>query len=275
MVAPKIEICPLIMVLAPFSWPVRVDFALIKESTSSREKTDNSSKEFVRLSGVGYRREGRQVLSDISLTSNARSIGVVGSNGSGKSSLTRLLTGLDEPTDGEVRIFGRDVFEDRAFALSHIGMIFQNPDQQIIFPTVGEELRFGLENLGIPPEEIDNRVTEVLQRFRLRDWEVIPVRLLSHGQKHLLCLMSILVMQPKAIVFDEPYSSLDIQMAHRMRRILSTLDVHIILISHNPVDLEEFDELIWLEHGRLEGHGPVSEIMPKYLEYARKAAEQC
>lgn len=215
------------------------------------------------------------MLSDVTLSSDARRIGIVGSNGSGKSSLTRLLTGLDEPTDGDVRIFGRDVFADRAFALNHIGMIFQNPDQQIIFPTVGEELRFGLENLGISTEEIDNRVAEILRRFGHQDWETMPVRLLSHGQKHLLCLMSILVMQPKAIVFDEPYSSLDIQMAHRMRTILNTLDVHIILISHNPVDLEEFDELIWLEHGRLEGHGAVLEVMPKYLEYARKAAEQC
>lgn len=219
----------------------------------------------LRFLEVSCIRDGVEVLSRISLESNSKRIGVVGRNGSGKSSLARLLVGLAEPTDGTVRIFGEDVAVNRAFALTHVGIIFQNPDQQIIFPTVGEEIGFGLENLGYSKSEGKQRVQRILSDFGFPDWYDKPVYSLSHGQKHLVCLLSVLAMEPKLIVFDEPYSGLDIPATIHMRNLLSNLHQHVVLISHNPADFEGFDELIWLEHGRLEQHGPCDALLRDFL----------
>ena len=205
------------------------------------------------------------MLSDVSLRSGARRLGVVGRNGSGKSSLARLLTGLAKPDRGDIRLFGANVAEDRAAALRHVGMIFQNPDQQIIFPTVVEELSFGLKNIGLSDGESNQRVNEILTRFGWQGWDDKPVYTLSHGQKHLLCLMAVLLMEPQLIVFDEPYAGLDIPTARHMNQLIRDLPQHLVVVSHRPEDLEEFDELLWLENGRMQDHGPVKVIMPKYL----------
>ncbi|MHA1548348.1 MAG: energy-coupling factor ABC transporter ATP-binding protein [Alphaproteobacteria bacterium] len=238
----------------------------LRDGTGAADRSRLPGDLALELKNVTYVREGRTVLSSLSLTSHARRIGLVGRNGSGKSSLARLLVGLDAPTSGSVRIFGGDVFSDRDFALQQVGIIFQNPDQQIIFPTVGEEVHFGLESLGVTGEAGQQRMRGILARFGVEDWEEMPVRLLSHGQKHLVCLMSVLAMEPQLIVFDEPYTSLDIPTAARMRQILYGLQQHLVLISHNLADFDEFDEMIWLDDGRLEVHGDRDDVLPRFID---------
>ncbi len=102
----------------------------------------------IRLDDLGYEAGGRPVLSGITLHSSARRIGVVGRNGSGKSTLARLLAGLLEPSSGQVRISGHDIFRDRRAALETVGILFQNPEHQIIFPRIAEEIAFGLRSRG-------------------------------------------------------------------------------------------------------------------------------
>ncbi len=218
------------------------------------------------VDNVGYEREGKPVLSGVSLQTSARRIGLVGRNGSGKSSFIRLIAGLAKPDTGSIRVFGKNPEADRAAALRTVGMIFQNPDHQIIFPTIGEELAFGLENLGFSDADRKQKIEDVLGRFDWQGLESVPVHTLSHGQKHLLCLMAVLVMEPRLVIFDEPYAGLDRPTARHMKKIVRSLNKNVMVISHDPMDFEGFDELIWLEAGNLQAHGPVSTVLPAYLQ---------
>ena len=234
-----------------------------------------STKPALEASGICYRRDGKEILRGIDLSSSARRIGLVGSNGSGKSSFARLLVGLDAPSSGTLAIFGGDVAQDRQFALKNVGIIFQNPDQQIIFPTVGEEICFGLENLGLDEERRLRKTQDVMDHFGVRDWTESPVHTLSHGQKHLVCLMSVLAMEPQLIVLDEPYTSLDIPTAAKMRRLLHGLSQHIVLISHNPADFDGFEEIIWLERGEVQAYGTCEEVLPRFAREMDEQAKSC
>lgn len=228
---------------------------------------------FLVLNRLTHRREGTTVLQDLTWSSDAKRIGLVGRNGSGKSSLARLLIGLESPTSGALQVFGGAVAEDRAFALAHVGMIFQNPDHQIIFPTVGEEIAFGLENLGLKGDDVVRRSRAMMARFQAETWMDRPVHGLSHGQKHLVCLMAVLAMEPRAIVLDEPYAGLDLPTAAAMRRLLDDLDQHIVLVSHQPRDFDGFDEMLWLDEGRIRKAGACNSVLPAYEKAMRDASQ--
>ncbi|MCI4662603.1 MAG: energy-coupling factor ABC transporter ATP-binding protein [Neomegalonema sp.] len=214
-------------------------------------------------------------MNDITLSSSARRVAIVGCNGSGKSSLGRLITGLEAPDEGQVRVFGMDMATDRAQALMNVGLIFQNPDHQIIFPTVHEEIGFGLDNLALEAAEREDRIRSILARFSAQDWYDRPVTRLSQGQRHLVCLMSVLAMAPKLILLDEPYTGLDIPTAARMRRLLDDLEQHVVLITHDPQELRGFDELVWLDEGSLRAHGACESVLADFLEEMERRAQTC
>ncbi len=247
----------------------------MQEAISRSAESSNASEPALRLTAVSHARDGVAVLRDIGLSTGAKRIGVVGRNGSGKSSLARLVVGLERPDSGTIRVFGGDVATDRAFALQNVGMIFQNPDQQIIFPTVAEEIRFGMENLGWDKPRIERRTVDILNEFGAGDWADKPVHALSHGQKHLVCLLAVLAMEPKLVVLDEPYVGLDIPTAGAMRRLLDRLSQHIMLISHDPADFAGFDELIWLDEGRLKMHGCTDAVLPVFTDAMHRMAQPC
>ncbi len=247
----------------------------VQEATIRSAESSNATEPALRLTAVSHARDSVGVLQDIGLSSDARRIGVVGRNGSGKSSLARLVVGLERPDAGTIRVFGGDVAADRAFALQNVGMIFQNPDQQIIFPTVAEEIRFGMENLGWDKPRIERKTADILNEFGAGDWAAKPVYTLSHGQKHLVCLLSVLAMEPRLVVLDEPYVGLDIPTASAMRRLLDRLSQHIMLISHDPADFDGFDELIWLDEGMLKMHGRREVVLPAFTEAMHRMAQPC
>ena len=131
---------------------------------------------------------------------------VLGRNGSGKSTLARVMAGLQKPNSGRVRIAAVDVARDRRGALGAVGILFQNPDHQIIFPTVREELSFGLTQMGLPKQQVAERVAQTLAHFGKAAWMDAAVHQLSQGQRQLVCLMAILAMRPRVIVLDEPFA---------------------------------------------------------------------
>ena len=143
---------------------------------------------------------------------------MIGRNGSGKTTLLRLLAGLVAPSAGVVRVGEIDPYTDRKAALAKIGILFQNPDHQILFPTVEEELAFGLIQQGQTQAAAMAAALALLQREGRADWAKTPVSTLSHGQKQWLCLQAVLLMQPETLLLDEPFAALDMPTEARLRR---------------------------------------------------------
>lgn len=217
--------------------------------------------------GVSFVIDGKPILRDLTMRVSARRIGVVGRNGSGKSTFARLFAGLVTATSGTVTVDGIDVAKDRRTALSTVGILFQNPDHQIIFPTVEEELTFGLRQQGASKAEAKSGVERILTRFGKTHWVSEATGNLSQGQKKLVCLMAVLAMRPKAIILDEPLSGLDIPTQMQLSRYLDRVDEMLLHISHDPDHLQGCDHVIWLDEGQLRREGGATDLLPAFRSH--------
>lgn len=217
------------------------------------------------LDRVSLTLEGRTVFDGLSARSTGRRIGIVGRNGAGKSTLARLLAGLVPATSGSVSVDGFDPAADRRAALDGIGILFQNPEHQIIFPTVLEEITFGLRQQGQTKIAARDMALQVLARHNRAHWQDRPTHALSQGQKHLLCLMAVEAMTPRLLILDEPFAGLDIPTHMRLSRHLADWPGRLVHISHDPRDVSACDDLLWLEAGEIRAQGPAAEVLPVYL----------
>ena len=220
----------------------------------------------IALRDIRFAPEGRAVLDGISFDASEARIGIVGRNGSGKTTLARVISGLITPDRGSLSIAGVDVARDRKAALGTVGILFQNPDHQIIFPTVEEELAFGLRQQGRSEREVTQGVQAILDRFERGHWAKAAVHRLSQGQRQLVCLMAVLAMHPRVIVLDEPFSGLDIPTARRLERLLATLAVTLVQITHDPAALKGYDRVLWLEEGRIVMDGAPERVLAAFSE---------
>ena len=168
------------------------------------------------------------------------------------------------PDQGEARVDGIDLSRDRKAALELVGVLFQNPDRQIIFPTVEEEIGFGLRQMGLSKFDTAAEVAQTLARFGKSQWAKAPTHLLSQGQKQLLCLMAILAMKPRIIVLDEPFAGLDIPTRMQLQRALDQAEAQLFHVSHDPQHLEHYDRILWIEGGRLRADGSPADILPEF-----------
>lgn len=215
----------------------------------------------------------RRVLSGINLSMSESRIGVVGLNGSGKSSFARLLNGLHLPEQGNVRIFGVSTEEVRAELPLHVGFVFQNPDHQAIFPTVEEEIAFGLTQLGHSKSAAREQATAFLERHHCAALAKKPFAELSEGQKQIICILAVLVMEPQLLVLDEPMASLDGLASRRIMARLKGLEQKIVMVSHDLQFLTDFDRVLWLEDGRLRMDGRPGDVLTAYSDdLTRRAA---
>ncbi|MBL0374725.1 ABC transporter ATP-binding protein [Rhizobium sp. KVB221] len=227
----------------------------------------------IRLDAASYAVTGREILSNLSFTLTERRIAVIGRNGSGKTTLLRLMAGLIAPSSGTVQVEGMDPARDRKAMLDRLGILFQNPDHQIIFPTVGEELAFGLKQQGRTSDEAAGLVSDLLARHGRTHWEKAPVQTLSHGQRHFLCLLAILAMQPATILLDEPFAGFDMPTIARMSRMFDALPQRLIAITHAPHTAANADRVLWLEAGRIRADGRPGDVLPQFeAEMARMGA---
>ncbi|MEM5527921.1 ABC transporter ATP-binding protein [Gammaproteobacteria bacterium AS21] len=235
------------------------------------ESVDNISS--ISLQDVSLYIEGKHILQKLSLETQVRRLGIIGRNGSGKSTLSRALSGLIEITSGQLQVAGIDPFKDRKGALQEIGILFQNPDHQIIFPTVLEEVVFGLRQLGYNKAEAEKNALQTLASFGKSHWQDVHTTALSQGQKHLVCLMAVAAMKPKLIILDEPFAGLDIPTKHQLQRYLNKFSGNLIHISHDPADLEHYDQLLWLEEGQIAALGTPQDVLPGYLHEMHKLGD--
>ncbi len=193
-------------------------------------------------------------------------VAVVGANGSGKSTLAKHLNALLLPTEGEVRIAGLDTRDPANLweIRRRVGMVFQNPDNQIVATVVEEDVAFGPENLGLPPEEIARRVEWALGVVGMLEHRHREPHLLSGGQKQRVAIAGILAMQPECIVLDEATTMLDpegrrevLQTVHRLR---DEHGITILHITHNMEEAVEADRIVVLAEGRIALDGPPQDV---------------
>ena len=219
----------------------------------------------IELRGVGHVYGDRVVLADLDLHLTERRIGVVGANGSGKSTFARLLNGLVLPSAGTVTVDGLDTRTQGREVRRRVGFVFQDPDAQIVHPTVEEDLAFGPHNQGLPADEIARRVDEVLDRYGLAGHRDHPAHLLSGGQKQLLAIAGVLVMHPQRIVFDEPTTLLDLANTRQVSRVVDELEQDVVVVTHHLDQLDGFDRVLVVEYGRVVADGSPGETVPWYV----------
>jgi biotin transport system ATP-binding protein len=224
----------------------------------------------VSLANVCYSVDGVEILNGVTLNTTCGRLGVVGRNGSGKSTLARIVAGLIMPSDGTTRVDGLDLYSDRRAALSNVGILFQNPDHQIIFPTVLEEVCFGLRQQGKSKQASDEDAKSTLAKFGKSHWADAHVSALSQGQKHLVCMMAVVAMKPKLLILDEPFAGLDIPTRMQLKRYLSHYSGSLLHISHDPEDLVDCDRVVWLEKGRLQDLDTAKNVLPKFVAAMEK-----
>lgn len=227
----------------------------------------------IEIAAADVRLGGRLVLEGLALWLTEGRIGILGRNGSGKTTLLRLIAGLIAPDRGRVRVDGFDPFTDRRAAVAGLGILFQNPDHQILFPTVEEELAFGLAQQGLAQAEALAQANAALQSEERAHWAKEPVTSLSQGQRHYLCLLSVLLMAPRTILLDEPLAGLDLPTQARLSRRFATLPQRLVTITHDPATVAGCDRVLWLEAGRIAADGPPDAVLPVFAaEMARIGA---
>lgn len=193
----------------------------------------------------------RRVLDDVTVRLEEQRVGVIGANGSGKSTFARLLNGLVLPSSGTVRVDGLDTRREGREVRRRVGFCFTDPDAQIVMPTVAEDVAFGLRRRGLTRAEVAARVEQALATYGLADHADHPAHLLSGGQKQLLALASVLVTEPRVLVMDEPTTLLDLRNAMRIARVVAGLPQQVVLVTHHLDLLADFDRVLVFESGRV------------------------
>ena len=219
----------------------------------------------IEVSNVTHRFGEHQVLRDVNVTIAERRVGVIGANGSGKSTFARLLNGLLIPDEGTVTVDGIDTREDAKAVRRRVGFVFQNPDNQIVFPIVEEDIAFGLKNLKLPKDEIVRRVDMVLDRYRLDHLRDRPTHLLSGGEKQMLAISAVLVMEPRYVVLDEPMTLLDLRNKELIIEIVREIEQPVMLVTHDLDHLRDFDRVIVFDEGGVTADGPPDAAIREYL----------
>ena len=214
----------------------------------------------IRLKDVVFQYEGndRPAVDGVCLdVHRGEFLAVLGRNGSGKSTLARLLNALLIPTSGTVEVDGLVATEDNPYPVREVcGMVFQNPDNQIVATVVEEDCAFGLENRGVPSEEIRRRVDEALSEVGMKERALSSPSMLSGGQKQRVAIAGVLAMRPKIIVFDESTAMLDPigrrDVFRLARRINQEEGITVIWITHFMEEAVQADRVVVMEDGKVE-----------------------
>ncbi|MCF1503064.1 energy-coupling factor ABC transporter ATP-binding protein [Afifella sp. H1R] len=220
----------------------------------------------IEIRAVHQRFETFEALKGIDLTLNEKRIGIVGSNGSGKSTFARLLNGLLIPTSGQVLVDGLDTAKSGKAVRRKVGFVFQNPDNQIVFPIVEEDVAFGLKGLKLPAAQRGALVEEVLDRYGLGPFRSHPSHTLSGGQKQLLALAGVLITRPDCVVFDEPTTLLDLRNARRVAKVIDEMEETVIVVTHDLPLLQSFDRVIVFDQGRVIADDEPNSALARYVE---------
>lgn len=227
------------------------------------------------LNNVSYRYEGaaQNALSGVTMTIEAgEMLAIVGHNGSGKSTLAKHLNGLLLPTGGNVTIDGMDTKnEDALLAIrQRVGMVFQNPDNQLVTTIVEEDVGFGPENLGVPPKEIRGRVDAALESVGMTAYADRASHALSGGQKQRIAIAGMLAMQPEVLVLDEATAMLDPEGRREVLEIVKRLHretgLTVVMITQFMEETLSCDRVVVMGGGKLQFSGTPREVFRRSAE---------
>ncbi|MFT7709689.1 energy-coupling factor ABC transporter ATP-binding protein [Clavibacter tessellarius] len=218
----------------------------------------------LRLDGVGVRLGDVDVLEGVTLDLDARTVAVVGENGSGKSTFARLVGGLIRRDAGDLRVLGLDPQRDARDLRRRVALVFSNPDAQIVMPTVREDVAFSLRPERLPRAESDARVDAALARLGLGDLADRPAHDLSGGQKQLLALAGAFVRRPELVIADEPTAYLDARNARRVADHLFEDGHRLVLVTHDLAAARRCDVAVLFAEGRVRRVGTPDEVVAEY-----------
>ena len=197
-----------------------------------------------------------RALDDVSLTiRRGEFVAIIGTNGSGKSTLAKHFNVLLQPTEGHVVVCGFDTLDDEHIwnIRQHVGMVFQNPDNQIVAAVVEEDVAFGPENLGVPSAEIRKRVDDALAAVNMTEYAEHGPHLLSGGQKQRIAIAGVLAMKPDCIVLDEPTAMLDpkgrLEVLETIHRLNKEEGITIVIITHFMEEAVTADRVVVMKNG--------------------------
>ena len=213
---------------------------------------------------------GVTVFDDLNLSIEEGSfVAVLGHNGCGKSTLAKHMNAILLPEGGSVHVFGMDTSDESLLVdiRRTVGMVFQNPDNQMVANVVEEDVAFAPENLGVPSEEIRRRVDEALKLVGMYDYRLHAPHLLSGGQKQRVAIAGVIAMRPRCIVLDEPTAMLD---PHGREEVISTIErlnremgITVVLITHHMTEAIRAQRVIVMDAGRILADGTPKEVFPQ------------
>ncbi|MCB5203006.1 energy-coupling factor ABC transporter ATP-binding protein [Neorhizobium sp. T786] len=212
--------------------------------------------------------EGRVAVEPLTLSLTERRIGIIGLNGSGKTTFARMINGLVKPTQGRVTVDGFDSASDGETVRAKVGFIFQNPQNQIILPILHEDIALGLKNRRLPRHAVDAAVDGILRRFGIERLSGRRVHELSGGELQLAALASVLVTEPEVVILDEPTNQLDLRNRALVEKTVHGLDEMAIVISHDLDLIRDFDRVLLFHEGRLAADDAPSQVIARYRELA-------
>lgn len=220
--------------------------------------------------------EKNRVLKGIDLTvKKGEFLAVLGHNGSGKSTLAKHFNGILMPTEGRVTVDGIDTRDEgRLFDLRRrVGMVFQNPDNQMVATIVEEDVAFAPENLGVPRDEIRRRVDRALETVGMSDFKRHAPHMLSGGQKQRVAIAGVLAMEPEILVMDEPTAMLDpigrFEVLETVKRLNREQGMTVALITHYMDEAVQADRVVVVDSGRIAMEGTPSQVFPRVEELVK------
>lgn len=227
---------------------------------------------FIEVKNVdfSYDEESGEILKDFSINIEKGSfVAILGHNGSGKSTLAKLFNGLNLPDNGKVFVDGMDTADETKTLeiRNKVGLVFQNPDNQIVATIVEEDVAFGPENLGLPREEIRKRVDDSLKAVGMSEYMHHEPHRLSGGQKQRVAIAGIIAMQPECVVFDEPTAMLDPRGRKDVMNIISKLNKEmnktVVLITHYMDEAAKADRVVVIDSGKIIADGKPHDVFNK------------
>ncbi|MDR1668390.1 MAG: energy-coupling factor transporter ATPase [Oscillospiraceae bacterium] len=240
-----------------YSYPTEVA-AADKDGAASGSSEDRSVTPAPALNGVSL------------AVRRGETVALLGHNGSGKSTLVKMLNGMLTPDTGTVTVCGMDTGGDPLKIRQQVGLVFQNPDNQIVATVVDEDVAFALENLGVPPAEIRERVDAALRDVGMSEYKSHAPHRLSGGQKQRVAIAGVLAMNPTVLALDEPTAMLDpkgrVEVMETVRRLNAEKGVTVVMVTHHMNEAALFDRVVVMDKGAVALDGSPREVFRRAEE---------